>query len=260
MSQQIVSTSSSLIVWQTESLRLTAFPSPAAQIARPSWWIDIVKERPENITERPKEGIYQEEGYFANGKLVLRLQPTRIDWLFTQIDDDTKREGPNIPTIGQFPEVLDAFLALMFRWFELEACPPLQRLAFGAVLLQPVEDRQSGYRLIAKYLPSVKLDPEGSSDFNYQINRPRISTSDINGLTINRLSKWSVASWRGHMFAMEPTSVKYIPGQEHFACRLELDINTSQYFQGELPRTQLSLVFQELVNLGNQIAAEGDNP
>lgn len=39
----------------------------------------------------------------------------------------------------------------MLRWFEFDTCPFLQRLAFGAILLHPVKDKQTGYRQIAAY-------------------------------------------------------------------------------------------------------------
>jgi hypothetical protein len=260
MSRQTIADNSSLTVWQTETLRLTAFPSPSARIVNPTWWADIVGEPPESKISRPKEGIYQEEGPFAQGKLVVSVQPTRVDWLFTSIIDP-KREDMNVPIIGTFSEALDRFFSLMLRWFEFDTCPPVQRLAFGAILLQSVEDRQDGYRRIAEYLPSIRLDPDGSSDFAYQINRPRNSTSGITGLRINRLSKWSVASWRSTQISLGSAApMGYFLGPEYFACRLELDINTSQDFQGELPREQLPRIFQELADLGKEIAIKGDIP
>jgi hypothetical protein len=56
-----------------------------------------------------------------------------------------------------------------------------------------------------------------------------------------------------------PQSISY-PTSEIYACRLELDINTPQSFQNELPYDQLNNIFQELVDLGREIATEGDIP
>lgn len=258
-SSELESARLSLTAWQVETLRLTAFPSPAAQVTEPTWWTDLVGEPPETRILHPRKGGWQEKGPFKGGKLVLRVQPNRIDWLFTPVNDQ-EQEVESFPTIGSFPESLDVFLPLMVRWFDLETCPPVQRLAFGAVLLQPVEDRQAGYRQISPYLPSVQLDPEGSSDFSYRINRPRDSSSGIIGLRINRLSRWSVATWRAAEFSVGPALVGYFPGEEHYACRLELDINTVPDFQGELHREQLPQIFEELVDVGKEIATEGDIP
>jgi len=51
-----------------------------------------------------------------------------------------------------------------------------------------------------------------------------------------------------------------ILGPENFACNVELDISTDKEFQSELPREQLSIIFQELVELGKEIARDGDIP
>lgn len=259
MAQQSVAGRPPLTAWQAEILRLTAFPGPSARIVEPTWWADLAGEPPEAKSSRPRKGVQQEEGVFEGRKLVLVVEPTRIDWLFTPFDPQ-EREFDVVPTIGSFPESLDAFSQLMLRWFELGTCPSVQRLAFGAILLQPVEDRQTGYQQISAYLSSVRLDPEGSSDFSYQINRPRDSTSGIPGLRINRLSKWSVAAWKTGQFSVRPTAVQHFLGQAYFACRLEMDINTVPDFQDELSREQLPQVFQGLVDLGREIVKEGDIP
>lgn len=234
-------------------MRLTAFPSPSAQIDKPNWWEHTVGEAPEKRVSRLKRGGQQEEGPFEGGKLILNIQPTRIDWLFT-VTKDKEEDVEEIPTIGSFTKSLNPFLQLMLKWLSIS--PPLQRLAFGAILLQPVDDLETGYRLIATYLPFVQLDSEGSSDFFYQINRPRNSMSGITGLEVNRLSKWSITRWQTSDLSLP--AMTYFPGKPYFACCLELDINTAVDFSDELIGEQLPRVFQELVNLGLEIAREGD--
>jgi hypothetical protein len=124
-------------------------------------------------------------------------------------------------TIGSIQDGLDSFLELMSRWFKIS--PPLRRLAFGAILALPVDDRKSGYELIGNYLANVKLDPIGSSDFLYQINRLRNSQL-ISDLEINRLSKWSVVK-RGlaRVDLLPEARVSLFPSSDTFSCRLELD-------------------------------------
>ena len=217
----------------------------------------MLGEPPEVRVSQPRMGGQQEEGPFEEGKLVLTIQPTRVDWLFAVAEDKEPNVG-EITAIGAFPELLDKFLTQMLHWFELETCPSAQRLAFGAVLLQPVESRQEGYRQLSAYLPCVQLDPAGSSDFFYQINRPKNSSSGMAGLRINRLSKWSVAVTRGSVLSFGQVSTLHTLGSEHFACRLELDINTAPGFSGELTQEELPVIFQELVDLGKEIAQEGD--
>jgi hypothetical protein len=241
--------------WQVENLRLTAFPSPSTPFdLQANWWTDLTGEQPENTEHRARQGILKQEGWYQDNLLVLLNQPDRVNWLFAapEVDEETI-----LPIIGPFDDLLNIFQPLMLRWFELDTCPPLSRLAFGAVLLFPVDTRQLGYQQLDRLLPYVDLSAEGISDFAYQINRPRDANTQIENLRINRLSKWRVFRLRQH-FLTGHNIERVLPAQEVFACRLELDINTHQDFSGELPPEQLSEVFDELVNLGREIARDGD--
>lgn len=241
--------------WQAESFRLTAFLSPSAQVSEQDWWQAVTGEPPDRATSQPRIGLEQKEGTFkdekAEGNLVLTTQPTRIDWQLVSIPD---AKDPGFPTIGSFVDSLDSFLGLMVRW--LEATPPVQRLAFGSTLNKSVNTSREGYRWISSYLP-FDLD-EDSSDFLYQINRPRqaASVGIDDRLLINRLSKWSVVLLSG--FSFDPRNPEqYISMLPHFSARLELDINTAADFSGELT-PNASQIFQELVELAKEIAVKGD--
>ena len=163
-----------------------------------------------------------------------------------------------LPLIGPFPKSLESFVPLMRNW--LNSCLPVVRVAFGAILLQPVKTQQEGYQLIAEYLPSVKLSPGESSDFSYQINRPRDSKTGIPNLRINRLTKWSVAQYFERRVPMAPGAIRHFDSEVRLDCRLELDINTAPDFQEDLPSGELSRIFEELVALGEEIATKGDLP
>ncbi len=193
---------------------------------------------------------------FEGRKLLLQTQPDRVDWALVPVTDLPDDISESIPTMGPFPEALSSLQRIALGW--LKNPPPVSRLAFGAVLAQPVGDRRSGYLQIAGYLPEVTLDPDGSSDFAYQINRPRDSAT-IPGLTINRLTKWSVMlfeRFRINVGKIEVTAKGYTIQES--ACRLELDINTSQDYRGAFPHELLPQLFQELVALGKEIAERGD--
>lgn len=239
-------------VWQVESLRLTVFLAPGAVVVD-SAWEDLVGKPPEASVRRP---VHQDEGGFEDGRLILATQPSRVDWLYTA---DLGKIETGLPTVGSFSDAVSKFQQLMHRW--LKGCPPITRLAFGAILLQPVDNRIEGYKRIVEYLPSVKLDGENSSDFAYQINRPRVS-NNIDALQINRLSKWSVMEMQRLQFVIPAEQVAVAqpaaPGEKKSACRLELDINTSHVFTGEFPKGKFFLVFDELITLGKEIAEKGD--
>ena len=253
MSMSSTQTKADLSVWQIESLRITCFPGSATEFNSGNWWQDVIGEQPENTLVRARDGFRQDEGNFNERKVVLGVQPIRIDWLMKSNEEEGEL------TIGSFQDDLDSFFELMSRWFKIN--PPLRRLAFGAILSLPVDDRKSGYELIANYLPNVKLDPIGSSDFLYQINRTRNSRLGISELEINRLSKWSVAKRGLVRFALSPDAhVSSFPSSETFSCRLELDINTSGEYKNEIPSGKLVDVFHELVDLAKEIAVKGDIP
>ena len=247
-----------LTAWHAESLRLTAFLSANAKIPEPTWWKDLTGKTPDTKNLRLNKGEQEEIGTFNNGQLILRIQPIRIDWLFAGVED--QKEGIECPTIGSFPEALDQFGKLMSTWLNSSSCPSIQRLAFGAVLLQPVTDQRAGYAALADYLHSVEVDLN-STDFMYQINRARDYSAQVKGLRINRLSKWSVASMQRIGIEIKPTSTQgHQIGSVQFFFRLELDINSNADFPSELPSQQLARIFQTFTEFAKEIAAEGDIP
>jgi hypothetical protein len=158
----------SLEGWQAESFRLTAFPSPAAAPTT-DWWVELLREPPEQKTSRLKGVVRREEGDFKEGRLVLEVQSMRVDWHYA-LSQQAHLEAEGFGTLGPFPAALEPFQDLMLRW--LEIAPPLQRLAFGVALILPTEDLAASYQQLAAYLP-FRVDTEGASDFLYQINRPR---------------------------------------------------------------------------------------
>ena len=247
-------------MWQVNILRLTAFLTKDAQIPFPngdhkSWWSQLVGESPATRNIQPRKGQFEEGGPFGNGQLISSVSPMRIDWKYVPVFGE--ETGDLLPVLGPFSELLSGFHDLMNRWFSLEDCPPAQRLAFGAILFEFVENRVEGYKTLSKFLESVNLNPENSRDFLYQINRPRNSTTGISGLSINRLSKWAVAI--GQMRGLSPDQ-KFMSFESQPSCMLELDINTDSDFNGKFSREQSTNVFGELVELGKEISQKGDIP
>jgi len=242
--------------WRVDTLRLTAFPLALTEVEYSSWWETVFREPPEIQTTEPRRSRHREESSFENGRLILQVEPRRIDWQWGSAQPGEDQ----IPNIERFPGALDRFCEFMARWFEAEQCPILRRIAFGAVLLYPVDNREAGYRQLQPYLHNLTLDPVHSSDLLYQINRPRNSNAGLAGLRINRLSRWSVASFRPFSLEIGPLGTRSLSGSASFACRLEVDINTIADSQGELDRRNLQPIFQELVGLGDEILREGDIP
>lgn len=244
--------------WYAQVLRLTAFQSPENIIESTNWWNDVIGEDPDERTLKPRIRGSHESGSFEGGRLILEVAVNRVDWMLVAIED-IAATSEAISTIGPFNSILDKFVPLADRWSKLKTCPSLNRLAFGAVLLCPVESKSAGYRTLSSYLHNVSIDPEESSDLFYQINRPRNSDGEIRGLKINRLSKWSVITMQIAMIGPQG-SVSAVKSKENTACRLELDISTPGEYGETIEQKSISNVFNELVYLGKEIAARGDIP
>lgn len=245
---------SSLDVWQAERLRLTAFPPPGDAFTPADWWQRVAGTQPDSTTSQPKKATRHDEGLVEDRKLILDVQPNRIDWFFRIPDSKELTDEP--PLLGSLPELLDVFSKLMTHW--LQTSPPVRRLAFGAVLFRPVEEKAKAYAELSAYLPYVKLDSKGSDDIFYQINRPRDSSSVISGLKVNRLSRWSYATWRIARISLDDASARPLPVSEVGGCQLELDISTAAEYVEGLPHQKLPELFVELVSLGKEIAIVGD--
>lgn len=217
---------------QTESLRLTAFLAPAAQGDQPAWWADLVGAQPETRTSKPSKGELQETGTVGERTLVLSVFPGRVDWfLGPRFEEGVIRETR---WAGRFPDTLEAFGQLMTRW--LAICPALVRLALGVVVHEPALDKVTAYRKLAQYLPAVTVDPDGSQDLLYQINRPR-NSAVLEGLKINRLSKWSAALFVSLRMEITGQQVQQQRvGAGAHSCRVELDLNTDPAFRENCPR------------------------
>jgi hypothetical protein len=243
--------------WQLESLRATAFPSPDVQFDDPmTWWNSILVKAPDSRVDNMKLGTKVIEGTFKDNKLILTVAPARVDWSLAP----NPQPGDSLVssmTIGSPEEQFQSFLELLTKWFPLS--PVLNRLALGATAHLQSKSKTEAYQLLQKYLPAVTLD-ENSSDFIYRINRPRESNSGIKGLTINRVSTWMAIRVGYGQFALAPHGgMKGIAiGQPVHACRVELDINTAQEYEGSLMADESVRLFRELIDSARQILKQGD--
>jgi hypothetical protein len=205
--------------WQAEQVRLTIFSMSDAQTSPQQWWGEIVNSEPDDVNMNPKKRSASVQGAYGSGMLMLRMEPGRIDWLFGpgQAEFEASIATSELPSLGAALSALETFSGTVERWLLREDLPVVGRMAFGAVLMHPETDRNAGYDRLPDYLP-VQLPPE-SSDFLFQINRPQRSATGIDGLILNRLSKWSVIR-----LSIMPTAIART--SETVSLRVELDINT----------------------------------
>jgi hypothetical protein len=125
------------------------------------------------------------------------------------------------------------------------------RLTFGGKLLQAAATQREAYRVLAWYLPFVKLRPT-PNDFLLQINRRKKSSRVVKGLPINRLSTWS--KMNVVVFAQPGTSFTW---PENCYSALELNMNTAPEKAEVIPNELLVPLFRELADLGIALAKHG---
>ena len=236
------------VSWQVESLRATAFYNVAdtpRDVNR--LWELLMHRQPDQVSSRPNEGIQVAQGRFGGSERQLHcaIRPDRVDWVLRAAPLAQNRAPEGLLTIDILAGVLPSFRDLGTRW--LERSSEITRLAFGAVLLFEVSNSNEANERLIALLPSVTLDSEGVSDFLLRINRRRHLSSG-GGSLANRLSTWSTV--QGGSVGVTVTGggpPQFIHQTGHFACRLELDLNTVSTFRRSferkrrLPRSSVSL-------------------
>ena len=247
----------SLSDWQAENLRLSAFVVNIIDPTKRHFWEPLIGTPPNEIRHRPQQQLILEEGPFLNGRLCVEVANNRVDW---RLLPDLNNPPLDLPTIGSYDVLESGFRELMQRW--LADCPPVHRLAYGGVLLLPAESLPDALRRLDELLPTVRVEPEVAQDFMYRINKRRDSRSGIEGLKINRLSTWAavqVIETRIHVSEGDqgPLNVTHLPNSRGL-CRLEIDINTIPEFNQRFDKNMALDIFNELVDIGNEIATEGD--
>jgi len=246
--------------WAVLGLRVTAFSQdPSSVRQEPGVWRQIVGESPEQQNFKPKTGEFLEEGPFLLGMLNFTFQPGRLEWRFGPLAEENVI-SPVPPLAGPVETVLAQFGDVIKKWIESSEVP-IRRLAVGAHMLLPSSesDRETAYKKIANYLPSVSLDPSSSCDFLYQINRPRESHV-VDKLRINRLSKWNVLA-----FTMLPMSLDLgvliessIIATAIHSPSVELDYNTAADRVTAISKDNLVSLYDELVAQILETLAKGD--
>lgn len=232
--------------WSGEQLRLSLFTLGARGERASVWWQSVTGIPPEQLNSLPRVGATTASGAVDIGTLLLNVAPDRVDWLLHP-HPASGAESPS-PTLGNLVVAVDLFMAIVSRWIAAGDLPQVVRLALGAVATHPVESPTEGYSHLTEYLPTVI--PPGSSDFLYQINRPTDSTV-LQGIRINRLSKWSVARW---MFV---PLISPAVEREVYGLNVELDVNTVPRDGFSVPSDLLVSGSRELIANAFEVLAQG---
>jgi hypothetical protein len=205
---------------------------------------------PDQVNSNPKVGTTEE--VFSSGANVVSLkqEPGRVDLVVLAALPDDPKELTGLPSLGAFDDQCQEFSDLaskIFKGFQ-ENDVNVRRIAFGSEAIIPVEDHQSGYILLDKYLPFVEVDP-ASSDFLFGINRRR-SSNAVQHIQVNRLSRWSVRRLLSKL-----TSEVEIT---FYAVHLLLDVNSVRDYEKALAGDECGRLFDEFIEFTFEILEQGD--
>lgn len=239
--------------WFCEHLRVTIFTHPFEIEDADSWWSDTTGELPATSTVERKTGKRADDGPYRDRILSLKVQATRIDWVLGA-DVANATSGIGFSSIGTLPDSLDVMREVIDKWIKLKL-PPVIRIAIGTAVMLPVSDRAGGYRALQPLLSNIKLNSQNTREFEYQINRPRKSTT-IPDLEVNRLCRWSVAAYMVQAITVGQPAVA--PTVHSLACRIEPDVNTDASRTDPIPTGQLLPLYNELASLATELVTEGD--
>lgn len=224
-------------------------------VVKNTWWEDTIGDKPDEVhVDNQRKARIQKS--LLNGNLwTMICQPGRVDWTLEAVEKESDKTSELAVLGSMTTNTLEPFVKIIGKW--LGKCPPTNRLAFGAHLGKMTDDIHTGYEEIQQYLPNVKLDPQNTANFRYQINRPRKSEIDSK-IMINRLNTWSVVLVSTGGVTIDPMASKISANVQSSHVRvLELDINTASV-DGSIAKNKVRKVFQELVEHGQEISSKGD--
>jgi len=241
------------LTWLTESIRLSLFSSEVVKLTGENWKQLTGQDEPEQ--EQKGSGRHVFASNIIGGQLTLGAVANRCDIILNPV---VKADGPedNIPSVGQWPNALEQFQKLTEPFVEHLPFPVL-RVAFAPALLHPFNDRLDAYKALVSLVKSIKQPPEKLRDLLFRVNWPQNSTA-VDGLTLNRLTTWSVVRIRLQMLVPDGTGPARFTDELATALRLELDHNTDPEHVGVFDATCLLPIYRELTNLALQNAQEGE--
>ena len=224
-------------------------------VVKNEWWEETIGDKPEKVHVDNKRKVRVQKSLLNGNFWTMICQPGRVDWNLEAVEKESDKTSELLALGAMSDNTLEPFVKIVRKW--LGKCPSTNRLAFGADLGKVTNDIHTGCEEIQKYLHSIKLDPKNTTDFLYQINRPRKSKVDSN-IIINRMNTWSVVSVSTGGVTINPTTSKISANvQNMYVCRLELDINTA-LSDNNIAKNKVYKVFQELVECGQEISDKGD--
>ena len=243
------------IPWEACHSRVTIFPIEPGQYD-PKWFEIIAGGPPaREVTQRDIQ-LHQATGPFEDGLLELTAQADRVH--FKYVPQESAEVV--VATLGPPSTVAAALTGRIRRLLAGDNPVGVRRVAVGIVAVVRVHTHQEAYGHLARLLPSVQVDAEGSADFLYQINRPR--QTDLDGLTmkVNRLSRWSAATVvRVSVTAPATLPVKTTQhAQQETVVQADIDVNSDADRTDQIPPQWCGALVESFCKSALEILDKGD--
>ncbi|MDP2855339.1 MAG: hypothetical protein Q8O28_13960 [Smithellaceae bacterium] len=241
-------------LWKIESLRLTNFVDNQFNSNNlEKWLINITGELPLQINKSLSN---------FSGLSKLEESVVKLEWRQNRIDLIENSDAPNIKNnIGDFSHFSELCEMRILRYFQMEDCPVIDRLALGVVLYLPVVSNEEGIRIIAPLLKSV-IGIENSEDFQLRINRP-VRLEIAGGIKVNRLLTWTI----GHVQLLQlqiniQTGIAQstpLSMQSEMQLRLEIDLSTDAKPGRKILLEQQKEVVNYFIDTVKKVAESGEH-
>ncbi|MBA7485117.1 hypothetical protein ES707_20652 [subsurface metagenome] len=245
--------------WFVQQFRFSFFTPPDESFDSDQLTQSLGSEfSPEVRTSNTREGTEIISGPFADDlslKLVRYKLANKTDLIF---GPQQVQPEPGHPIgIGYLEETLEPFRLAILELLRSSHLPNIIRIAYGVTLVQSGTDEEATKTILGQYVRAIDLSDAAAGDLIYRMNRPRVS-GVTPGLMLNRISDWRL---------LQQLLVQFTGGQQPISptenilnlCQVQLDINTDQHLRDPLDSSKLPELFNELVDLGNELAEHGDN-
>ena len=248
-------TISSINDWNAQLLRLTIFTTEVLS-GDVDFWEKAVGVPPETIEKRARQGFTSQSGTVDDLRLDLNINIGRVDWFFHGPQELMSLDQVHI---GPASVAIERFVEMMVKW--IPTIPfKVSRIAFGAILLRSASDRAAAYARLQSLLSNVKLEPEESEGFVYQINRPIASQKLRKETRLNRVTKWGSVRVAIHTAQHALDEKMELQRAEASYVRLECD-NSSPASDGNVyTNDEVLALFNELISLAVENAEYGEKP
>jgi hypothetical protein len=243
------------------SLRFTGMWNDPRDVAAALTWDSVVGAAPEQRAAQPNQRTAFEGGVIFDGlaALEMRASPGRVDWLLGPPASQAALERTDLPNIGAVGDILPRFATLLFA--KAAAAYDAGRFALGIVALHAAPSKDSSYAELGRLLPAVAPALENASEFLFQVNRPRLS-STVPDLQLNRLSRWSSSALVGFRIVMPAMGgpATHTNADPLTATRVEIDVSTPADPNTAIAQGVRVPLFEEMCELGLEILNRGDVP